>query len=209
MAAPVTVDVGDVATWVGSGVALLAGVSGLIFGVLANKRAERANEIAERANRIAAEAVGKAAEANEIAEDANQLGSEANAIARRALAQQTDYSVVDWTVKWEPKSGALRVVNDGDDPACEVVVLIRGDEVRETRHYDRIEADDTILIDLPQVREQINQATANSLSRFERMRDSGGPVAFPSKGKAVLKVTVAWKSELGVPQTREFDITAK
>lgn len=197
---------GDIAAWAGVGVALLAGVTGVVFGVKGNRRAKEADEKAETANRIAVDALGEARKANDIAEHANQLSEQANTITGRSVAQQEEDWFVDWDPQWDDEKAVLTLKNTGSHPALEPSVTVAGNDLhnRVDGHHD-IPPGEQISVPLPQIPDQRSKHTAEQATIREQLRNAGFTY-FGSSFHTNLKVTVRCKSSLGLPHIRELHI---
>lgn len=79
--------------------------------------AHRANGRSERSAKAAEDAVSKAGEAN-------ALSAKANTLAEREFARRTEQVAIDWRRRWDEATCTLELINEGDDPAHEVVLTV-------------------------------------------------------------------------------------
>jgi hypothetical protein len=133
---------------------------------------------------------------------------QANALAARNAARAEESWFVDWHVTWNPDLAVLVLTNRGSNAAIDTSVTVAGPYIHEVRDgWPQVGGDQNIDIPLPVIPTQRAQYIAEQDARFTRNLELN-VVSPGTTFVAPLKVTVRWKTGLGSPADKTFDIDA-
>ncbi|MFF2296980.1 hypothetical protein [Arthrobacter sp. NPDC058127] len=190
---------GDIATWTASIAALVFGILGFWRAGKANKTAadalvaaKRQAASAEKANQTADEALAVARRATKAAEESAAEAKRTADLAELSNARSVERNDVVWTVYDGQGGGPWKATNSGADVAYSVIVMLRGDGVREDTKPVDLPHGGAVEIDLGT---RWVEAEAAAAEKWERNLAAG----FLGSPGATLNLTyrILWKTQTG------------
>jgi hypothetical protein len=203
---PSSFQIGDIASWIGTAIALAAALLGWRTAVNAGRRAKASNAIAEKANGIAERALSRVEDANGIAEHANKISEEANDLVQKSAAQQAELWTVDWAPKWNRDSALVVLRNTGADVAYQLNVTLDGEKLHRIDDLGDVRDGHEVTLNVHEIIQVRADHDANAERQMERNRTSSIAI-IPGPLQYRLKLSLKWKTGLGQQQNETINLT--